>query len=82
MIFGAKGDREKIDRLEARIRELEAENRRFREALEFYADTENWKQGVKYKDLDDATIFKDETSRGVDEDHGIKANEALKGITS
>jgi hypothetical protein len=48
--------------------------------LGFYADPENWTQGHKYKDLDDATIFKDEDARGVDADHGVKAIQALKGI--
>ncbi len=76
MIFGGKGDTAK---LEARIKELEAENAKFREALEFYANPENWAGGHKYKDLDDATIFKDEGSSGVDVDHGVKALEALKG---
>jgi len=80
MIFGGKGDSEKTGKLEARVQELEAENKRLREALGFYADPENWTQGQKYKDLDDATIFTDDDARGVDADHGVKAIEALKGI--
>ena len=76
MIFGGKGD---TGKLEARIKELEAENARFRRALEFYADPDNWQHGHKYKDLDDATIFQDSDASGVDVDHGVKALEALKG---
>jgi len=79
MIFGGKGDSKKIGKLEARVQELEAENKRLREALGFYADPENWTQGHKYKDLDDATIFTDDDARGVDADHGVKATQALKG---
>jgi hypothetical protein len=78
MIFGGKGDSEKIGKLEARIEKLEAENKRLRDALGFYADPENWTQGHKYKDLDDATIFQDKDARGVDADHGGKAIQALK----
>jgi hypothetical protein len=73
MIFGGKGDSKKIGKLEARIQELEAENKQLREALGFYADPENWTQGHKYKDLDYATIFTDSDARGV------KATQALKG---
>lgn len=76
MIFGGN------EKLQARINELEAENKRFREAPAFYADPENYKHGHKYKDLDDATIFKDEDAGGVDVDHGVKAMEALKGSST
>lgn len=76
MIFGGKGDTAK---LEARIKELEAENARFRAALEFYANSDNWTHGHKYKDLDDATIFKDEDASGVDVDHGIKGARSFEG---
>jgi cell shape-determining protein MreC len=47
MIFGGKGDSEKIEKLEARVQELEAENKRLSDALGFYADPENWTHDIQ-----------------------------------
>lgn len=77
MIFGSKSD-DKVSELEARISKLEAENARFRKALEFYADPKLWTEGHKYRDADDATIFQDE-STSADIDGGVIALKALKG---
>lgn len=74
MIFGG-GD----SKLEARIKELEAENQRYREALEFYADPKHWTEGHKYRDADEATIFEDSDSTSASVDMGATALRALKG---
>lgn len=72
MIFGKKdeGDGDSAD--------LERQNKIMREALEFYAKAENWKEGHKYVDADNATIFTDGSESGVSVDKGSKAFRALK----
>ena len=74
MIFGG-GD----EKLEQRIKELEAENQRLREALEFYADPKHWSEGHKYRDADEATIFEDKEQVSAMVDMGATALRALKG---
>jgi len=66
------------EKLEARIRKLEEENRRLREALEFYADGGHWQAGHKYRDADDITIFTDADSSSAESDGGVRARHALK----
>ncbi len=75
MIFGGSSD----SKLEARIKELEEENKRFREALEFYANPSHWTEGHKYRDADEATIFEDSDSTSASVDMGSTALKALKG---
>ena len=74
MIFGGGGD----SKLEARIEELEEENARLREALEFYANPKIWTEGHKYRDADEATIFEDADEISVMKDMGATALRALK----
>lgn len=64
--------------LKARIKELEEENNRLREALKFYADPKNWSEGHKYRDADDATIFQDSGETSASVDMGAIALRALK----
>lgn len=73
MIFGG-GD----SKLEARVKELEEENQRLREALEFYANPKNWSEGHKYRDQDEATIFEDKDQVSAMVDMGATALRALK----
>ncbi len=73
MIFGG-GD----SKLEARIKELEEENKRYREALQFYADPKHWTEGHKFRDADEATIFEDTDSTSASVDMGATALRALK----
>ena len=79
MIFGSKNDDNKVAELEARIKELETENQRFREALEVYAKPDFWKEGHKFRDADEATIFEDTAETGASVDRGMTAMKALKG---
>ena len=65
-------------KLKAHIAKLERENKRLREALEFYADPQNWSEGHKYRDADDATIFQDSGTTSVSVDMGATALRALK----
>lgn len=74
MIFGSSDST-----LEARIKELEEENRQFCEALEFYPSPKNWSEGHKYHDADEATIFEDIDSTSASVDMGATALRALKG---
>jgi hypothetical protein len=74
MIFGGGGD----SKLEARVKELEEENQRLREALEFYADPKHWSEGHKYRDADEATIFEDKGQVSAVLDMGATALRALK----
>ena len=74
MIFGG-GD----DKLAQRVKELEEENQRLREALEFYADPKHWSEGHKYRDADEATIFEDKDQVSAVVDMGATALRALKG---
>ncbi len=76
MIFG--GDSKKVAELEGKIKQLEEENQRYREALEFYATSKNWSEGHKYRDQDDATVFQD-SAPSAQVDSGIVAMKALKG---
>ncbi len=70
---------DKVAMLKARIEELEAENQRLREALEFYADADNWEKSHKYRDADDATVFVDNSVTVIMDDRGRHAQQALKG---
>ena len=74
MIFGGGGD----SKLQARVDELEEENARLREALEFYANPKNWTEGHKYRDADEATIFEDADEVSALKDMGATALRALK----
>ena len=74
MIFGGGGD----SKLQARVQELEEENQRLREALEFYANPKNWAEGHKYRDADEATIFEDKDQVSAMVDMGATALRALK----
>lgn len=74
MIFGG-GD----DKLQQRVKELEEENQKLREALEFYANPKHWSEGHKYRDADDATIFEDKDQISIMADMGATALKALKG---
>ncbi len=76
MIFG--GSSKKIAELEEKIKQLEEENQRYKEALEFYASQKTWGEGHKYRDPDDATIFQD-SATSAQVDGGIVAMKALKG---
>jgi len=71
MIFGGGSNSE-------RIKELEAENKRLREALEFYANPKHWSEGHKFRDADEATIFEDTSQTSVSADMGAIAVQALK----
>lgn len=73
MIFGSKNSSEE------RIKELEAENKRLREALEFYANPKHWSEGHKYRDADEATIYEDTSVTSATADMGAIALKALKG---
>jgi len=77
MIFGGKSGGDTAE-LEAKIKELEAENQRIREALQFYADPKHWTEGHKYRDMDEATIYQEEDT-SCDVDRGAVALKALKG---
>ena len=66
-------------KLEARVRELEAENQGLRAALAFYADPAHWQEGHKYRDADDVTIFTDADSSSAESDGGVRARHALRG---
>jgi len=74
MIFGGGSDK----KLEARVKELEEENQRLKEALEFYANPKVWSQGHKYRDADEATIFEDAGEISAMKDMGGVALRALK----
>ncbi len=71
MIFGGGSDG-------GRTKELEAENKRLREALEFYANPKHWSEGHKFRDADDATIFEDTGETSASADMGAVALRALK----
>lgn len=73
MIFGGKDTK-----LEARVKQLEEENKKLREALEFYANPKHWSEGHKYRDADDATIFEDTGVTSASADMGATALKALK----
>lgn len=60
--------------IERRIKKLEAENARLREALEFYADRAVWGNGCAAIDPCDTYIDELNVLRG-----GCHAREALKG---
>ena len=77
-ILVAFGGGKKVTELEERVAELEAENARFKKALEFYGNVNNWNQGHKYRDSDNATIFQEEDS-SVAVDKGSVALKALSG---
>lgn len=79
MIFGKKSS-EEIEKLNAQVDELEAQNKVLSDALEFYANADNWEVGHKYRDADDATIFTDGSNSAVTVDVGKKAARALKSI--
>ena len=64
--------------LAKRVVQLEAENRSLRQALEFYADSSTWEAGHKFRDLDEATIFADDSVTPAGVDSGTKARQALK----
>ncbi len=68
--------------LEAKVKELEAQNETMRAALEFYADVKNWEGGHKYTDSDDATIFTDGSESGATVDKGSRAHRVLKACNS
>jgi len=74
MIFGGGGD----DKLQARVKELEEENQRLKEALEFYANPKHWSEGHKFRDADEATIFEDTDQVSAVVDMGAVALRALK----
>jgi len=73
MIFGG-GDSKLADR----VKELEEENARLREALEFYANPKHWSEGHKFRDADEATIFEDKDQVSAMVDMGSVALRALK----
>ncbi len=79
MIFGKKSS-EDIEKLEAEVEALESKNKLMLEALEFYADSNNWEVGHKYLDADDATIFTDGSESAVSSDVGKKALRVLNKI--
>jgi predicted enzyme related to lactoylglutathione lyase len=81
MIFGKKDSGDTAG-LEARVKELEAQNETMRSALEFYADVKNWEGGHKYTDDDDATIFTDGSESGATVDKGSRAYRVLKACKS
>jgi len=79
MLFGKKSS-EDADKLKAQIEQLEAQNKDLLEALEFYANPDNWAVGHKYLDADDATIFTDGSNSAVTTDAGKKASRTLDNI--
>jgi len=79
MLFRSKNADETVAKLQARIGELEEQNRRYREALEFYANPDHWVKGYKYRDASDTTVFTDSDDSGVEADKGLKARSAIKG---
>jgi len=81
-MFFCKKDSGGSTGLEARIKELEAQNESMRSALEFYADVESWEGGHKYTDNDDATIFTDGSESGATVDKGSRAYRVLKACKS
>lgn len=81
MIFGKKDSGDTAE-LEAKIKELEAQNETMRSALEFYADVKSWSAGHKYTDADDATIFTDGSESGATVDKGSRAYRTLKACKS
>jgi len=81
MFFCKKGSGDTAG-LEARIKDLEEQNKTLRSALEFYADVKNWEGGHKYTDDDDATIFTDGSESGATVDKGSRAFRALKTCKS
>lgn len=78
MIFGGKSD--EIDELKQQVASLEEQNKKLREALEFYADTKSWEEGHKYRDADNATIFTDGSESAATIDKGAKAFRVLKSL--
>ena len=56
------------------VQELEQQNKRYREALKFYADRENYKPNPNHYDLDI-----DEYISTIDSDNGATARKALEG---
>ncbi len=81
MFFGKKDSGDTAG-LEARVKELEAQNETMRSALEFYADVKSWEGGHKYTDDDDATIFTDGSESGATVDKGSRAYRVLKACNS
>ena len=80
MIFGKKGSNEDVEALTSKIDVLERQNEIMRSALEFYSEPENWTEGHKYRDADDATIFTDGTESAATVDKGSRAYRALEAI--
>ena len=78
MMFWRKRSGGDTEKLEARIRELEAENQGLREALAFYADSAHWEEGHKYRDADDITIFTDADGSSAEADGGVRARHVLR----
>ncbi len=80
MVFGIFGRKSamQIAELEARVKRLEKQRAIMRSALEFYADNKSWKNGYKYTDSDDATIFTDGSESGITVDKGARAMAALR----
>lgn len=79
MIFGGKDkDDKQVTELQNRIAQLEQELSIYREALEFYAKPDSWKQGHKYRDADEATIFTDSSATAAAADQGGIAHRALQ----
>src|SRR5690606_38761712 len=76
MIFGKKDS--DSDNSNERVKELERQNKVMREALEFYANTDTWSAGHKYRDADDATIFTDGSESAATIDKGNRAYRALE----
>ena len=76
MIFGKKDS--DSDNSNERVKELERQNKVMREALEFYANTDSWSAGHKYRDADDATIFTDGGESAATIDKGNRAYRALE----
>ena len=79
MTFWRKQPSGNTDELEARVRDLEAENQDLRAALEFYANSAHWQEGHKYRDAEDVTIFTDADSSSAESDGGVRARQALRG---
>ena len=71
MIFGGGDSKD-------RVKQLEEENQRLREALEFYANPKHWSEGHKFRDADEATIFEDKDQVSAVVDMGAVALRALK----
>jgi regulator of replication initiation timing len=60
------------------VNRLQAENKKLREALEFYADSTNYSRKIDYKGLHYVSPIGEKFELG--EDNGKKAREALKEV--